>query len=82
MGIHSGPIPTKFVAGRSPAWRRSVAGSTVTEAVRGMIEESLKETLSGNSPDFEADVERVSRKEEDPLTVARRWLARLEFGKD
>jgi len=64
------------------AWRRSVAGSTVTEAVRGMIEESLKEMLNGNSPDFEADVERVSRKEEDPLTVARRWLARLNFSQD
>jgi LAO/AO transport system kinase len=64
------------------AWRRAVAGFTVTEAVRGMIEESLMEMLNGNSPEFEADVERVSRKEEDPLTVARRWIARLEFGKD
>jgi LAO/AO transport system kinase len=64
------------------AWRRSVAESTVTEAVRGMIEESLTRLLNGNPLEFEADIERVSRKEEDPLAIARRWLAKLDFSQD
>ena len=63
-------------------WRRSVAASTVTEAVRGVVEESIKDLLNGEKSEFEDDIERVSRKDEDPLSVARRWLAKLEFGKD
>lgn len=63
-------------------WRRSVAGTSVTEAVRGIIEETLKELFNGNIPDFEADVQRVSRKEEDPMSVARKWLRKLDLGKD
>ncbi len=63
-------------------WRRSVAGATVREAVRGMIEESLKELLNGNHLEFEADIEKVSQKKEDPLSVARRWLAKLNFSQD
>jgi hypothetical protein len=64
------------------AWRRSVAGSTVTEAVRGIIEESLAELLNGNSLEFEDDIERVSQKVENPLSVAHRWLAKLDFSQD
>jgi len=63
-------------------WRRLVAGSTITEAVRGIIEESLSELFNGNDPEFEADIERVTLKEEDPLSVARRWLAKLNFKQD
>ena len=63
-------------------WCGSVAGSTVTEAVRGIIEESLKELLNGNNAEFEADIGRVTRKEEDPLSVARKWLRKLDLSGD
>ncbi len=62
-------------------WRRLVAGSTVTTAIRGVIEESLNELCNADNREFEADIERVSSKEEAPLSVARRWLAKLEFRK-
>lgn len=63
-------------------WRKSVATSTVTEAIKGVIEESVKDLLNGEESEFKIDIEKVSRKEEDPLSVARRWLARLDFSKD
>ena len=63
-------------------WRRSVAGSTVTEAVREVIEESLNDLFNGNKSEFEADIERVSQKEKDPLSVARKWLRKLDLGGD
>ena len=62
------------------AWRRTVASSTIREAVKGIIEETLADLFNGGDSRYLADVERVSRKEEDPLTVARRWLARLDLG--
>jgi LAO/AO transport system kinase len=63
-------------------WRRTVAASSVTEAVRGIIEESVGRLLNGKSPEFEADIEKVSQRREDPLSVARRWLAKLDFNLD
>ncbi|UCF89641.1 MAG: methylmalonyl Co-A mutase-associated GTPase MeaB [bacterium] len=62
-------------------WRRSVADASVAEAIRGIVEESLKELVNGDNPEFESDIDRVSRKEEDPMSVARRWLGKLDFGK-
>jgi len=70
------------VSGGLEGWRFSVAGSTVTEAVRGRVEESIRTLLDGNSAEFRTDVERVSRKKEDPMSVARRWLAKLNFSPD
>jgi LAO/AO transport system kinase len=78
MDRHFGHLET---SGGLEEWRRSVAGSTVREAVRGIIEESLNELLNGDDPEFATDIERVTDKEEDPLSVARRWLAKLEFRK-
>lgn len=63
-------------------WCMSVAKSTVTMAVRGIIEEPLKELFSESNSEFKADIERVCRKAEDPLSVARRWLAKLNFKQD
>ena len=62
-------------------WRRSFAGFSVREAIKGVIEDSLKDLVNGSNPDFESDIEKVSRKEEDPVSVARRWLRKLDFGK-
>ena len=52
------------------------------EAVRGIIEESLAQLLDRSGSEFETDVKRVSQKEEDPLSVARRWLTKLNFSQD
>ena len=67
------------ISGGLEVWRKSVAGSSVTEAIRGVLEESLALLLDRSSSEFETDVKRVSQKEEDPLSVARRWLAKLNF---
>jgi len=79
MDRHFGHLET---SGGLEEWRRSFAASTVTEAIRGDIEESLAQLLHRSSSEFEVDVERVSQKEEDPLSVARRWLAKLNFNQD
>ena len=79
MDRHFGHLET---SGGLEEWRRSVAASTVTEAIRGGIEESLAQLLDRSSSEFEVDVERVSQKEEDPLSVSRRWLAKLNFNQD
>ena len=63
-------------------WRRSVAAFTITEALRGIIDDSMEELLGSSAHEFEADVQRVSSREEDPRSVARRWLAKLEFNMD
>lgn len=68
-------------SGGLESWRRSVADASVAEAIRGIVEESLKELVNGDNPEFESDIDRVSRKEEDPMSVARRWLGKLDFGK-
>jgi LAO/AO transport system kinase len=67
------------ISGGLKLWRKSVAVSSVTEAIRGGIEESLAEFLNGNTLEFEADIDKVTQKKEAPLSVARRWLAKLEF---
>ena len=61
-------------------WKRSFAAFSVKEAIKGVIEGSLNDLVNGSNPDFESDIERVSRKEEDPMSVARRWLGKLDFG--
>lgn len=68
-------------SGGLESWRRSVADASVAEAIRGIVEESLRKLLNGDNPEFESDIDRVSRKEEDPMSVARRWLGKLDFGK-
>ena len=76
---HFGHLET---SGGLEMWRKSVAESSVTEAIRGGIEESLAQLLHRSSSEFEVDVERVSQKEEDPLSVARKWLRKLDLSGD
>ena len=66
-------------SGSLEEWRRAVARSRITDAARGIVEESLKDVFSVAGDELGQDVERVSMKEEDPRTVARRWLAKLDF---
>jgi len=61
------------------AWRRTVAAAAVTRAVQGIAEESLERLFRGEDPEFGSDIEKVSERVENPLTVARRWLTRLNF---
>lgn len=64
------------------AWRGSLAASTVNGAIREYIEESLMDLVNKERNEFDDDIERVGRREEDPLSVARRWLKKLEFNQD
>jgi LAO/AO transport system kinase len=73
---HFGHLET---SGGLEIWRKSVAESSVIEAIRGSMEESLAQLLGRSGSEFEVDVERVSQKEEDPLSVARKWLRKLDL---
>jgi len=69
-------------SGGLDAWSRSVAGSSVMAAVRGVAEESLKDLFNRNNTELEVDIEKVRSRAVDPLSVARRWLGKLDFGED
>jgi LAO/AO transport system kinase len=61
------------------AWALSTAGAAVREAMRSAAEERIRDVLSAGGKELSADVEKVSRRERDPVSVARRWLAKLDF---
>jgi LAO/AO transport system kinase len=63
-------------------WKTATAGAAVSEALKEIIEGSLSTLLNGSGEEWEEDVQRVVDRTEDPITVARRWLARLNFKND
>ncbi|UCG38197.1 MAG: methylmalonyl Co-A mutase-associated GTPase MeaB [bacterium] len=62
-------------------WRRSLALNSVTEAIRGVVDGSLQHLMTAGRKEFSEDIDRVGRREEDPLSVARRWLERLDLSR-
>jgi LAO/AO transport system kinase len=69
-------------SGELDKWRRSVAAVTIKMMVGDLIRQSLEDLYDNKDTEFEADVGRVSSREEDPGSVARRWIARLDFSED
>jgi LAO/AO transport system kinase len=63
-------------------WRAATASAAVSEAIKEIMEGSLSTLLNGSSEEWEEDVQRVVQREADPLVMARRWLARLNFTKE
>ncbi|MDT8395490.1 MAG: methylmalonyl Co-A mutase-associated GTPase MeaB [bacterium] len=63
-------------------WRAGTAGAAVTEALKEIMESSLSALVNGRGREWDEDVRKVATRESDPLSVARRWLARLDFNKD
>jgi hypothetical protein len=63
-------------------WRLAAAGAAVTEALKGFMEGSLSALVNGGGSQWDEDVLKVVRRETDPLSVARRWLTKLNFTKD
>jgi LAO/AO transport system kinase len=60
-------------------WKTATAGAAVSEALKEIIEGSLSTLLNGSGEEWEEDVQRVVDRTEDPITVARRWLTKLDF---
>lgn len=63
-------------------WRRSVAAVSVAETLRGIMDDSVVELLGASTHELESDVQRVSNREEDPRSVAMRWLRKINFSLD
>ena len=63
-------------------WKTATAGAAVSEALKEIIEGSLSTLLNGGGEEWEEDVQRVVDRTEDPITVARRWLGKLDFNND
>ncbi|UCF32092.1 MAG: methylmalonyl Co-A mutase-associated GTPase MeaB [bacterium] len=64
------------------AWSLSTAEAAVREAMRGAAEAGIMDLLERERAAFAEDVGKVSLREEDPITVARRWLAKLGLRDD
>jgi len=60
-------------------WRKSLARSSVLNSVEMILEQAVASLLNINNPHFERDIEKVSRKEKDPQTVALEWLRKLDL---
>ncbi len=69
-------------SGQLEQWRLDIAAAAVTEALRGIMEGSLSALLKGSGEEWEEDVQRVVKREIDPVSVARKWLRKLEFSSD
>jgi hypothetical protein len=59
-----------------------VAAGAVTEAIRAAVEDSIVDLLNSDKSGFDADIEKVSRREEDPRSVAMKWLRKLDLSRD
>jgi len=63
-------------------WKDATASAAVSEAIKEIMESSLEELVNGSPGEWEAETRQVARKEVDPVSVARRWLAKLNFSGD
>lgn len=64
------------------AWSRVAAEAAIREALKDSAEAKIMDVMAGGGQELARDIDRVSAREEDPVSVARRWLAKLDFSKD
>jgi len=69
-------------SGRLVEWSAASADVSIRQALRTEVEARMTEIFYGDAEALEEDVRRVALREEDPLTVARRWLSKLDFQKE
>lgn len=63
-------------------WSARSAEMSITEAFREAVEDRILKVISHDDDEFARDAEKVSNREEDPASVAARWLTKLEFNRD
>ena len=63
-------------------WLVDTAGAAVSEALKEIMESSLSSLVSDDAEKWGDDIGKVAGKESDPLSVARRWLGKLDFNRD
>jgi LAO/AO transport system kinase len=63
-------------------WSVRSAEMSITEVLREAVEDRILKVITHDKDEFARDVKKVSKRKEDPASVARRWLARLDFGED
>ncbi|TNF46740.1 methylmalonyl Co-A mutase-associated GTPase MeaB [bacterium] len=63
-------------------WSVRSAEMSITEALREAVEEGILEVITLDNEEFARDVEEVSKRRDDPGSVAGKWLARLDFRED
>jgi LAO/AO transport system kinase len=61
-------------------WRLATAAAAVTNALMGIMEGSLFDLVNGGGREWEEDVLKVMKREADPVSVARKWLRKLDLG--
>lgn len=69
-------------SGQLVEWSAASADVSIRQALRTELEARMTEIFHGDAEALEEDVRRVALREEDPLTVARRWLSKLDFQKE
>lgn len=58
------------------------AAMSVKVALRQWVEDRMIRTIDGNKEEFEEDIRRVSSREVDPITVALKWMTKLDFSQE
>ncbi|MEE8546666.1 MAG: hypothetical protein V3S63_01035, partial [bacterium] len=60
-------------------WRHWAAGQSVREVLRDAVGTGVRELMEERSEDLSDDIEKVSKREVDPGSVARKWLSKVKF---
>ncbi len=60
-------------------WRHWAAGQSVRETLRDVIGSGVRELMEERSEELADDIEKVSEREVDPGSVARKWLGEVKF---
>ncbi len=66
-------------AGVLQEWRHWAAGQSVREVLRDAVGSGVRKLMEERSEDLSDDIEKVSNREVDPGSVARKWLSRVKF---
>ncbi len=60
-------------------WRHWAAGQSVREVLRDAVGSGVGELMEERSEELSDDIEKVSNREVDPGSVARKWLSKVKF---
>jgi LAO/AO transport system kinase len=69
-------------SGELDTWVIFAAENSIRLAINDMVKNGIRGTMDNFSGELAKDVKRVARREEDPMSVARKWLAKLDLRGD